>query len=144
MLPILKIVNLQEQQPSKSGDGGGQHCTATSASVNGTGTGSLTGITASTASATKLSDVFPSLLTAEDRKPSPPPPDHHNLQQQLAQAQDLVRDLEEHMTINDPSEKPLKTKAVVTDGTATGAGAVTRGTTPNVDRPKEQSPVSGG
>ena len=47
------------------------------------------------------------------------------------------------MTIsgNDPSEKPLKTKPVVTDGTAAG-GAVTRGTTPNVDRPKEQSPVS--
>jgi hypothetical protein len=35
--------------------------------------------------------VFPSLLTAEDRKPSPPPPEHHHLQQQLAQAQDLVR-----------------------------------------------------
>ena len=28
---------------------------------------------AASASATKLSDVFPSLLTAEDRKPSPPP-----------------------------------------------------------------------
>ena len=57
----------------------------------------------------------------------------------------IFRDLEEHMTIsgNDPSEKPLKTKSVVTDGTAAG-GAVTRGTTPNVDRPKEQSPVSSG
>lgn len=102
---------------------------------------------ASTASATKLSDVFPSLLTAEDRKPSPPPPEHHHLQQQLAQAQDLVRDLEEHMTIsgNDPSEKPLKTKDVVTDGTAAAAGgAETRGTSPNVDRSKEQSPVSSG
>merc|ERR1711971_1111241 len=128
-----------EQQPSKSGDGGGQHCTATSVSVNGTG--SQTGITASTTSTTKLSDVFPSLLTAEDRKPSPPPPEHHHLQQQLAQAQDLVRDLEEHMTINDPSEKPLKTKPVVTDDT-TADSAVTRGTTPNVDRPKEQSPES--
>ena len=86
---LIFYVNLQEQQTIKSGDGGGQHCSATSVSVNGTG--SQTGITASTTSATKLSDVFPSLLTAEDRKPSPPPPEHHHLQQQLAQAQDLVR-----------------------------------------------------
>ena len=47
------------------------------------------------------------------------------------------------ITGNDPSEKPLKTKSVVTDGTAAG-GDVTRGITPNVDRPKEQSPVSSG
>ena len=38
----------------------------------GNGTVNGSGIAAS-ASATKLSDVFPSLLTAEDRKPSPPP-----------------------------------------------------------------------
>ena len=39
---------------------------------SGHGTVNGSGMAAS-ASATKLSDVFPSLLMAEDRKPSPPP-----------------------------------------------------------------------
>ena len=70
-----EIFPLLQGQPSKSGDEA-QHCKVASASihVNGSGSNSSGGQNiAGSASGTKLSDVFPSLLTAEDRKPSPPP-----------------------------------------------------------------------
>ena len=66
------------------------------------------------------------LLTAEDKKPSPPPPE--KLPPQPPLVQDLVKDLDEHMTIVNDTDKVVET---------TGD----KNTQPK-DKPKEKSPVS--
>merc|ERR1712223_890265 len=102
------------EQSCKSGDG---QCTAFN--------GNCESAIANSASATKLSDVFPSLLTAEDKKPSPPPPE--KLPPQPPLVQDLVKDLDEHMTIVNDTDKVVET---------TGD----KNTQPK-DKPKEKSPL---